>query len=36
VAGIPFGGANIMMNIGALIASSILGYLSWDALRDVR
>ena len=36
VAGIPFGGANIMMNIGALIGAAILGYLSWDALRDVR
>jgi hypothetical protein len=36
VAGIPFGGANIMMNIGALIGAAILGYLSWDAMRDVR
>jgi hypothetical protein len=34
--GIPFDRANTVMDIGALIAAAILGYLSWDALRDVR
>ena len=34
--GIPFSRASMMMDIGALIAAAILGYLSWDALRDVR
>jgi uncharacterized membrane protein YuzA (DUF378 family) len=36
VASIPFGGASKMMNIGALIGAAILGYLSWDAMRDIR
>ena len=36
VAGIPFGGASMMMNIGAIIGAAILGYLSWDAMRDIR
>jgi hypothetical protein len=34
--GIPFDRANLVMDIGALIAAAILGYLSWDALREVR
>jgi len=34
--GIPFDGANWVMDVGALLAAAILGYLSWDALRDVR
>ncbi len=34
--GIPFDGANWVMDVGALMAAAILGYLSWDALRDVR
>jgi hypothetical protein len=25
-----------MMDVGALIAAAVLGYLAWDALRDVR
>lgn len=33
--GIPFGGVSPVMDIGALISSAILGYLSWDAFRDV-
>ncbi|MBA3484619.1 MAG: hypothetical protein H0T51_22675 [Pirellulales bacterium] len=36
VAGITFGGASVMMNIGAIIGAAILGYLSWDAMRDIR
>lgn len=34
--GIPFSQANMVMDVGAIIAAAILGYLSWDALRDVR
>ncbi len=33
---IPFNLADWRMNLGALIAAGVLGYLSWDALRDVR
>lgn len=32
----PFDRASILMDLGALLASALLGYLSWDALRDVR
>ena len=35
-AGIPFGGLSMMMDIGAVISSAILGYLSWDAFREVK
>lgn len=35
-AGIPFNTADWRMNLGALIAAALLGYLSWDALKDVR
>ncbi len=34
--GIPFDLADWRMNLGALIAAAVLGYLSWDAMRDVR
>jgi hypothetical protein len=34
--GIPFDGARPMMDVGALISALVLGYLAWDALRDVR
>ncbi len=34
--GIPFEGADWKMDIGAIIAAGILGYLSWDAFRDAR
>ncbi len=30
----PFGGASLTMNVGFLLASAILGYLSWSALRE--
>jgi hypothetical protein len=32
----PFDRASILMDVGALIAAGLLGYLSWDAMRDVR
>jgi hypothetical protein len=35
-AGFPFSRANVTMDVGAIIAAAILGYLAWDALRDVR
>ncbi len=34
--GIPFGGAQSTMNIGALAASAILGYLSYSTFRELR
>ncbi len=30
----PFGGASLTMNVGFLIASAVLGYLSWAVLRE--
>ena len=33
VAGVPFGGANTMMDIGFAVSALILGYMSWDAFR---
>jgi hypothetical protein len=33
---IPFSGASWTMDIGAIIAAGILGYLAWDAFRDAR
>lgn len=34
--GVPFGGAEMMMNIGALVGSAILGYLSFSTFRELR
>jgi hypothetical protein len=33
---VPFDRASIAMDIGAVIAAALLGYLSWDAMRDIR
>lgn len=33
--GIPFGRANMLIDIGFAICAGILGYLSWNAFRDV-
>ena len=33
-AGIPFGGANMMMDIGGMIAGLILGYVSFETFRE--
>jgi len=33
--GIPFGRANMLIDIGFAICAAILGYLSWNAFRDV-
>jgi len=32
--GIPFGGADMITDAGFLVSGAILGYLSWNALRD--
>ena len=32
----PFDRASIVMDVDALVAAGLLGYLSWDAMRDVR
>lgn len=32
--GFPFGGVNTTMNVGFLICSAILGYLSWTTFRE--
>jgi hypothetical protein len=34
--GVPFSKASLMMDIGGIIAGLLLGYLSWDAMQDVR
>ena len=34
--GVPFSGANTTMDIVFVICALILGYLSWDALRDIK
>lgn len=34
-AGFPFGGANPVMDIGFLVFSALLGYLSWSTMREV-
>lgn len=35
ILGIPFGGANTLIDIGFAIAAAILGYMSFDAFRSV-
>jgi hypothetical protein len=32
--GIPFGGQQMVMDLGFVVCAGILGYLSWDALRE--
>ena len=34
VLGIPFGGQQMLTDIGFVVSAAILGYLSWNALRD--
>ncbi|HVA46089.1 MAG TPA: hypothetical protein VNH11_06915 [Pirellulales bacterium] len=33
--GVPFGKASIMMDVGFVICSLILAYMSWLAFRDI-
>ncbi len=35
VIGIPFSRANALIDIGFVLSAGILGYLSWNAFRDV-
>jgi hypothetical protein len=32
--GVPFGGVGTMTDVGFVLSSLILGYLSWNAFRD--
>jgi hypothetical protein len=34
--GIPFSKASLLMDVGGMIAALLLGYLSWDAMKDIR
>ena len=34
ILGVPFGGANTVMDIGFAVCAAILGYMSWDAFRS--
>ena len=40
VLSVPFGGLSrpmgLMMNLGFLVSAGLLGYLSWNALRELR
>lgn len=36
VAGVPFQGVSTPMDIGFVVCGLILGYLSWNAFRDIR
>ena len=33
--GFPFGGANTVIDIGFVVFSALLGYLSWSTMREV-
>lgn len=35
VIGIPFGGENMLIDIGFILCAAILGYLSWNAFREL-
>jgi hypothetical protein len=34
--GVPFAGARKTMDVGALVAAIVLGYLAWDAFREAK
>jgi len=36
ILGIPFGGISMAVDILALLACGLVGYVSWDALQDLR
>jgi hypothetical protein len=33
---LPFGGVSATVDVACILASAILGYLSWNALKDIR
>ncbi|MEO0531108.1 MAG: hypothetical protein AAF266_11135 [Planctomycetota bacterium] len=34
ILGVPFGGTNVMIDIGFAVSAAILGYMSFDAFRS--
>ena len=34
IAGIPFGGRSMLMDIGSIVCALVLGYMSWNTLRE--
>jgi hypothetical protein len=34
IAGIPFGGKSMLMDVGTIVAALVLGYMSWNTLRE--
>lgn len=36
IIGIPFGGISMAVDILALLACGLVGFVSWDALQDLR
>jgi hypothetical protein len=36
ILGMPFGGLSTAVDIFALLACALVGYVSWDALQDLR
>lgn len=36
IIGVPFGGRQMMMDIGFVVSGGLLAYLSWNAYRDVK
>ena len=36
LAGFPFGGMSKVVDIISILASGVVGYLAWDAMRDLR
>ncbi len=34
--GIPFGQASIVMDVGVLLSSALLGYMSWSVYREIK
>jgi hypothetical protein len=36
VLGFPFGGMSKVVDIFSILAAGVVGYLAWDAMRDLR
>jgi hypothetical protein len=34
--GIPFGQASMMMDVGVVVSSALLGYMSWSVYRELK
>jgi hypothetical protein len=35
-AGIPFGQASMIMDVGVLISSALLGYMGWSVYKEIK